>query len=327
MRAMKKRVLSGIQPSGKLHLGNYLGAIRQHLASQANATWDRFFFIANYHALTTTPDREIVREQSLDVARTYLAFGLDPQKSLLFLQSDVPEVCELAWILTCVAPMGLLQRCVSYKDKIDRGLDANHGLFAYPVLQSADILVYDSHMVPVGADQKQHVEVCRDLAQKINARYGEVLIVPDPMIKEDVAVIPGIDGQKMSKSYGNTIDLFTSKKKLKSQVMSIVTDSKSLEEPKDPDVCNVVKLYSYFADAEERAEMAERYRTGGYGYGHAKLALLEKINAFIEPYRDRYHYLIDHPEEVMDILRDSGVKARAQARVTMNRVREAVGLL
>ncbi len=308
-------------------MGNYLGALRQHLDSQAREDWDRYFFIANYHALTTMPDRETIIEQSMDVARTYLALGLDPSRSLLFLQSDVREVCELAWILTCMAPMGLLQRCTSYKDKIARGLEANHGLFAYPVLQSADILVYDSHMVPVGSDQKQHVEVCRDLAQKLNARYGEVLVVPEPVIRDEVAVVPGTDGQKMSKSYGNTIDLFTSKKKLKSQVMGIVTDSKQLEEPKDPDTCNVFKLYGFFSTAEEQSEMAARYRAGGYGYGHAKLELLAKIQAFVAPYQERYQHLLCHPDEVMDVLRESGKKACTQARETVNRVRDAVGIL
>ena len=324
---MKKRVLSGIQPSGKLHLGNYLGAIKQHLDSQAQADWDRYFFIANYHSLTTLPDAAELRERTLDVARTYLALGLDPEKSLLFMQTDVPEVCELAWILTCFAPMGLLQRCTSYKDKVARGLSANHGLFAYPVLQAADILIYDSHLVPVGSDQKQHVEVCRDLAIKVNQTYGELLVVPDPVIKEDVAIIPGTDGQKMSKSYNNTIELFATKKQLKKQIMSIVTDSKGLEEPKDPDTCNVFRLYRFFANAEEIAEMAQKYRAGGFGYGHAKLALFEKVDAFLEPYRDRYNHLLKHPDEVMDVLRQGAKVARETAIETTRRVREAVGFI
>ena len=323
---MKRRVLSGIQPSGKLHLGNYLGAIQQHLKSQEQEDWDRYFFIANYHSLTTSPDPEVLRENTLDVARVYLAFGLDPEKSLLFLQSDVPEVCELSWFLSCLATMGLLQRCTSYKDKVARGISANHGLFAYPVLQAADIIIYDSHVVPVGMDQKQHIEVARDLAQKFNLAYGDTLVVPEPQIVEEVAVVPGTDGQKMSKSYGNTIDLFAPKKKMKSQVMSIVTDSKGLDEPKDPDTCNVVTLYKFFASEDEVAEMGAKYRAGGYGYGHAKLELLAKIQEFIEPFRDRYEQLKANPDEVRDVLRDCGQKARATAQKTIERVREATGI-
>lgn len=325
---MKKRILSGIQPSGKLHLGNYLGAIQQFVQSQEQEDRDRYFFIANYHSLTSSRDPEQLREWSMDVARSYLALGLDPEQSLLFLQSDVPEVCELAWILTCNAPMGLLQRCTSYKDKVARGLPANHGLFAYPVLQSADILVYDSHFVPVGQDQSQHLEVCRDLAQKTNLIYGEgTLIVPEAQIQKAVAVIPGTDGKKMSKSYQNTIDLFGTKKALKKQIMGIVTDSKGLEDVKDPDTCNVFALYRYFANSDEIEQMAANYRAGGYGYGHAKLALFEKVNTFLEPFRDRYEGYLKRPDDVMDILRTCGKEARATAQQTMQRVRQAVGML
>jgi len=325
---MKKRVLSGIQPSGKLHIGNYLGAIKQHLAAQEMEGWSRFYFIANYHAMTTSPDRDDLREKSLDVARTYLTLGLDPEKATLFLQSDVPEVCELAWVLSCLAPMGMLQRATSYKDKVARGLTANHGLFAYPVLQAADIIVYDSHLVPVGADQKQHLEMSRDLAIKFNQTYGEdILVVPEPWIKEEVAVVPGIDGQKMSKSYKNTIDLFGTKKQLKKQVMAIVTDSKSLEDVKDPDTCNVVTLYKLFADKQEVAEMEANYRAGNYGYGHAKKALLEKLETFLEPHRDQYQYYLAHEDEVIDVLRAGGRTARAKAQEVMARVRDVVGLI
>lgn len=323
---MKRRLLSGIQPSGKLHLGNYLGAIRQHLESQHNPEVDRFYFIANYHSLTTVNDPGVLRGLTFDVARTYLAMGLDPKKTLLFLQSDVPEVCELTWILSTLTPMGLLQRCTSYKDKVAQGIAPNHGLFAYPVLQAADILIYDSHLVPVGMDQKQHIEVCRDIAIKFNHQYGETLIVPDPMIVPQVAVIPGIDGRKMSKSYGNTIDLFAPKKQLKSQVMSIVTDSKGLAEPKDPDGCNVFALYRHFASPEELQEMAERYRGGGYGYGHAKLELLSKIETLMGPYRETYEGYGTHPDEVWDVLHDCGKIARAVAMKTLDRARDAVGL-
>ncbi len=323
---MKQRILSGIQPSGKLHLGNYLGAIRQHLAAQNDPNSDCYYFLANYHSLTTIQDASVLKEHTLDVARTYLALGLDPSRSLLFLQSDVPEVCELTWILSTLTPMGLLQRCVSFKDKVSKGIASNHGLFAYPVLQAADILIYDSHLVPVGMDQKQHLEVCRDIAVKFNLTYGETLVVPDAVIKDEVAIIPGTDGLKMSKSYSNTVDLFGSDKEMKAQVMSIVTDSKGLEEPKDPDTCNVLALYKFFANADERQLMADRYRAGGYGYGHAKLELLGKLKNYFGPYREQYLELVKRPDEVMDVLRSCGKKARATARVTMDRVRAAVGL-
>ena len=324
---MMKRVVSGIQPSGKLHIGNYLGAIQQHLGAQDRPDRERFFFIANYHSLTTRPEPDVLREHCLDVARVYLALGLDPEKSLMFLQTDVPEVTELAWCLSCQAPMGLLQRMTGYKDKITRGLNANHGLFAYPVLQAADIIIYGGDLVPVGADQKQHVELCRDLAIKFNLAYGDTLVVPEAQIQKEVAVIPGTDGQKMSKSYNNTIDLFAPKKKLKTQVMSIVTDSKGLADAKDPENCNVFALYRFFANEEEVAEMAANYRAGGYGYGHAKLALLDKITRFMEPHNERYQHYLTHSDEVLDVLRTSGVTARTAARETMGRVRAAMGLV
>ena len=324
---MKKRILSGVQPSGKLHIGNYLGAIKQHLDAQEELSSERFYFIANYHSLTSLQDKASLIESTMDVARTYLALGLDPEKSLLFLQTDVPEVCELSWILSTQTSMGLLQRCHSYKDKVAKGLTPNHGLFAYPVLMAADILIYDSNVVPVGADQKQHVEVTRDLAIRFNHVYGETLVVPEPLIKEEVAVIPGIDGQKMSKSYHNTIDLFSPKKALKKQIMAIVTDSKGLEDSKDPETCNVYKLFKFFGSKEEISEMARNYRAGGYGYGHAKLELFGKIDELISPYRDRYEYLKQHDDEVMDILNACGKKARIVAGETMRRVREATGLI
>jgi tryptophanyl-tRNA synthetase len=324
---MTKRILSGIQPSGKLHIGNYLGAMRQHIASQELPGCESYFFIANYHSLTTLKDPAQLRELSLDVARSYLALGLDPDKCLLFLQSDVPEVCELAWILSTLTPMGWLERCTSYKDKRARGIAADHGLFAYPVLQAADILIYGSHLVPVGADQKQHIEVCRDIALRFNQLYGPVLTVPEPAIREEVAVVPGTDGQKMSKSYGNTIDLFAPAKTLKSQVMSIVTDSRGLAEPKDPDSCRILALYRHFASAAEVDEMERAYRAGGYGYGHAKAALLAKLQAFLEPHRARYDHLLHHPAEVLEVLRKGGERARSVAQLTMAAVREAVGLL
>lgn len=324
---MKRRILSGIQPSGKLHIGNYFGAIAQHLESQSHQDWDRYFFIANFHALTTTPDPDLLEMRSIDVARTYLALGLDPNQSCLFLQSSVPEVCQLSWFLSCVTPMGLLKRCHSYKDKVARGIEASHGLFAYPVLQAADILIYDSNEVPVGKDQQQHVEVCRDIAIKLNERYGNILVVPEVKVQESTAVVPGTDGQKMSKSYGNTIEIFAQPKDMKAQVMSIVTDSKGLNEPKDPDTCNVVALYKLLATADELAEMQDKYRAGGYGYGHAKLALLEKLEGFFGPFRERYEYYCENRDIVLDILNDNGRRARDVAQATMARLRHAAGII
>ncbi|MHC5164567.1 MAG: tryptophan--tRNA ligase, partial [Planctomycetota bacterium] len=234
------RVLSGIQPSGKLHIGNYFGAMRQHLQLQAEN--EGFYFIADYHALTTNPEPRQFADHTLDVAKDYLALGLDPEKTVFWRQSDVPEVTELAWILSCITPMGLLQRCTSFKDKVEQGLSPVHGLFAYPVLQAADILMFDSNLVPVGQDQKQHIEVTRDIAAKFNNIYGETFVLPEEHILKSVAVVPGIDGRKMSKSYDNTIEIFEPENKVKKKVMRIVTDSTPVEEPKDPDSCNAFAL-------------------------------------------------------------------------------------
>ncbi|MGA1495985.1 MAG: tryptophan--tRNA ligase, partial [Rhodothermales bacterium] len=271
-------VVSGIQPSGTLHLGNYFGAIRQHIA--LHEAHESYFFIVNYHALTTLHDAEALRRYSHDVALDYLALGFDPEKSNLFLQSDVPQVNELAWIFYTMTPVSQLEKGVSYKDKVAQGLSANAGLFNYPILQAADILIYGGTQVPVGADQKQNLEICRDLAIRFNDRFGKgtpILPVPEPYILEEVAVVPGVDGRKMSKSYGNTIGIFDEGKALKKKVMSIVTDSTPLEEPKDPDACNVFALIRLFADAAKREEVAGAYRAGGYGYGHSKKDLLGLI--------------------------------------------------
>ena len=318
------RILSGIQPSGALHLGNYFGAIQQFLDLQAKN--DCFFFIASYHALTTIREPERLRENILDVAASYLALGLDPEKSVLFDQADLPEHHELAWMLSCVTPVGLLQRAHSYKDKVARGLDASHGLFAYPVLMAADILMYDADLVPVGRDQKQHVEISRDLAIRMNNDYGDVLRVPEPYILDDSAVVLGVDGGKMSKSYGNTIDLFDEPKRLKKRIMGIVTDSTPVEEPKDPDQCTVMSIYRLFATPEERAAMEERYRAGGMGYGEAKKALHEKVEAKFGPLRDRRAELLAHPDDVEDVLADGARRAREASGPVLERVRSAVGL-
>jgi tryptophanyl-tRNA synthetase len=318
-----KRILSGVQPSGKLHLGNYFGAVKQHIALQDEATC--FYFIADYHSLTTVHDPAVLREHVRDVALDYLALGLDPGKASFFRQSDVPEVTELAWILSTVTPMGLLERAVSYKDKVDRGIEASVGLFFYPVLMAADILIYRSHLVPVGKDQVQHIEMTEDMAQKFNRAFGEVFPIPAPRLDKG-AKVPGIDGQKMSKSYGNTIDIFAEGNALKKPVMSIVTDSKPLGSVLDPDTCTVFALYELVATEEEKGALAQRYRTGAVGYGEAKKMLLDKINAYFGPFREKRKQLAARPEYVEDVLRQGARRARAEARQTMALVREAVGM-
>jgi len=318
------RILSGIQPSGKLHIGNYFGMMKPAIELQEQG--EAYLFIANYHAMTTVQDPAMLREMTTDVALDFLACGIDPEKTAFYRQSDVPEVHELAWLLSTLTPMGLLERCHSYKDKIARGIAASHGLFAYPVLMAADILAVNSNVVPVGRDQKQHVEVTRDLAIRFNNAFGEVFTIPKPFIRENVAVVPGIDGQKMSKSYDNTIEIFNEGKPLKKRVMKIVTDSKELEDPKDPDTCNVFALYKLFATEEELAAMAERYRAGGMGYGHAKTALLEKINEQFGPMRERRTELAADMDYVEDVLRTGAEKASALARETLSKARQAVGL-
>ena len=318
------RILTGIQPSGKLHIGNYFGAMRAMLDRQAGG--DMYWFIANYHALTTVHDPDALRRQTWDVALDYLACGLDPEKTVFYRQSDVPEVQELAWLLSVVTPMGLLERCHSYKDKLAKGFVPSHGLFAYPVLMAADILIMQSDLVPVGKDQKQHLEVTRDIAIKFNNLFGEVFKIPDAAISECVAVVPGIDGQKMSKSYGNTIDLFGDPKATKKRIMSIVTDSTPLEDPKNPDTCNVFALYKLFATPEQTADLAARYRAGNFGYGTAKKELAALFEERFAPLLEKRAALAARPDEVEDILQAGAAKARATARQTLSAARRAVGL-
>jgi tryptophanyl-tRNA synthetase len=321
------RILSGIQPSGKLHIGNYFGAIRQFVQLQDDGH-TCYYFIANFHAMTTVKDKAVLEEMTLDVARGYLALGIDPDKSVFFVQSDVPQVTELCWMLNCFCPVSLMEKATSYKDKLARGLAANMGLFDYPVLQAADILVYDADRVPVGQDQKQHVEMTRDLAGKLNRMYKQdVLVLPEPMIKAEVAVVPGVDGQKMSKSYANTIEIFLTAKQTKKRCAQIVTDSTPLEDPKDPDTCNVFALLKLFASEEEIVEIAAQYRAGGYGYGHAKGRLSELVNERFADARERYNQLLEDTDYVHDVLREGGRKARETAEATMQRVREAAGIL
>jgi tryptophanyl-tRNA synthetase len=318
------RVLSGIQPSGKLHIGNYFGAMRQHLQLQAEHSC--FYFIADYHALTSNPDPAEIAGNTLDVAMDYMALGLDTDKTVFWRQSDVPEVTELTWLLSCVTPMGLLQRCTSYKDKVAQGLSPNHGLFAYPVLQAADILIYNSNLVPVGADQKQHIEVTRDIAMRFNNAYGEVFTIPEDHIIESVAVVPGIDRQKMSKSYGNTIEIFEPAGSVRKKIMKIVTDSTPVEEPKDPDKCNVFALLKLVASPEELTDWENKYRSGGTGYGEAKKRLAELIIEYFEPFRQKRAELANNIDHVKKVLADGAARAKAVASQTLAKAREAVGL-
>ena len=318
------RVLSGIQPSGKLHIGNYFGAMRQHLELQAEH--EGFYFIADYHAMTSNPDPADLRKRTLEVAMDYLALGLDPEKTVFWRQSDVPEVTELTWILSTVTPMGLLQRCTSYKDKVAQGLSANHGLFAYPVLQAADILIFLSDLVPVGADQKQHIEVTRDIAAKFNQAYKEIFVLPKDHILESVAVVPGIDGRKMSKSYDNTIEIFEPENSVKKKVMRIVTDSTPVEEPKDPDKCSIFALLKLVASPDELKEWEAKYRQGGTGYGDVKKRVVELLHEYFRPYREKREELEKNHDYVNQVLENGAQRARAVAQKTMHKVRRAVGL-
>jgi len=316
------RILTGIQPSGKLHWGNYFGAMKSMFDLQSKG--DIFMFIANFHAMTTVRDGKQLREATREVALDYLACGLDPVKSIIYRQSDVPEVQELAWYLSCLTPMGLLERCHSYKDKMAHGFEATHGLFAYPVLMAADILIMNADLVPVGKDQKQHLEVTRDLAQKFNNQYGEIFKLPDAYIPETVATIPGTDGQKMSKSYHNTIELFDVSAKKK--VMGIVTDSKTMEEPKEPEGNAIYDLYKLFATPEEVAQMAANFRAGNYGYGSAKKELLSAYHRLFDPFKEKRDQLAKDTAALEDILQEGAKRARATAAPIMEKVRKAVGL-
>ena len=318
------RILSGIQSSGNLHIGNYFGMMLPAIALQAEG--EAFYFIANYHALTSVRDPEALRQSSRRVAIDFLACGLDPDRGALFLQSDVPAVTELAWILSTVAPMGLLERAHSYKDKLARGMPASAGLFTYPVLMAADILIYDSDIVPVGKDQKQHIEITRDLAVKMNEQYGAIFKLPEPRIQETTETVPGIDGQKMSKSYGNTIDIFGDEKETRKRVMSIVTDSKPVEAPKDPATSTIFQLYSLVASASDQEEMRAKFLQGGTGYGDFKKQLFENLWEYFEPMRKRREEILNDPDRVDAVLKRGAERANEEADKVMTRVRAAVGL-
>ncbi|MCB0346097.1 MAG: tryptophan--tRNA ligase [Bdellovibrionales bacterium] len=325
--AEKKRelVLSGVQPSAaQVHLGNYLGAMKRFVT--LSQQYDTIVCIVDLHALTTVWDAQALRENTVSLAAAYLAIGMEPSRAIIFRQSDVAEVCELTWYLACQFPLGLLERATSLKDAKAKAKVVNSGLMYYPVLMAADILLYRSTKVPVGADQKQHLEMTREVAQKFNNAYGDVFPLPEPLIEEDTGVIVGLDGRKMSKSYDNYIGLFEDSKKVRKKVMKIVTDSKSVEDEKDPDTCNVFTLYKFFASQQEQAALAEKYRAGGMGYGEAKQALFESIEREISPMRDKYNDLMSRPDDLRDVLADGARRAREIAGVTMASVREAVGV-
>jgi len=318
------RILSGIQPSGVLHIGNYFGMMRPAIALQAEG--EALYFIADYHALTSLRDPEALRAHTRRVALDFLACGLDPERATLFRHSDVPQVTELAWILSTVAPMGLFERAHSYKDKLARGVAATVGLFNYPVLMAADILIYDSDIVPVGKDQKQHIEMTRDLAGKMNETFGEIFKLPEPRIQPATETVPGIDGQKMSKTYGNNIDIFGDEKEMRKRVMSIVTDSTPVDAPKEPANSTIFKLYSLVASKNEIAEMRERFLRGRTGYGDFKERLFEKLWEYFAPMRKRREEILSDKTYIDDVLSRGAKRANEIADRVMERVRKAVGL-
>jgi tryptophanyl-tRNA synthetase len=318
------RVLSGIQPTGRFHWGNYFGAIRQYIDLQHGN--EAYYFIANLHALTTVRDPKVLQNYTLDAALDLLALGLDPAKAVLFVQSDVPEVSELCWLLMTGTSLGLLERSHAFKDKKDKGLPADAGLFTYPVLMAADILAYDADVVPVGQDQMQHIEICRDIAGSFNHHYGETFVLPKGKILEATSKVPGTDGEKMSKSYSNTIELFEEPKALRKKIMRITTDSRLPEQPKEPEGDHLYQLFSLFASDAEREEMAAMYRRGGFGYGDVKKALAEQAEKFFAEARERRNALAAEPAKVREILADGAARARKKAGAVLGRAKKACGL-
>lgn len=323
---MRNTLITGIKPTGTVHLGNYFGAMRQFVNMQNSGNYNPFVFIANYHALTSVADKELLKKLSFDIALDYLAIGLDPKKVTIFLQSDVPEVTELAWIFNTITTVPYLSRAHAFKDAEAKNKEVNVGLFDYPILMAADILMYNADLVPVGFDQKQHIEIARDTAQKFNRIFGETFSIPEPIIFEDTKIVPGTDGRKMSKSYGNIIPLFGADEEIRKAVMSIPTDSKGVEEVKDPALCKVFALHELFPSAATE-DLRARYLAGGVGYKESKDLLVEKIIAFIEPMRVRREEFAREPEVVLSILREGGERAREVAKKTMKEVREKVGLI
>ncbi|MBX3419975.1 MAG: tryptophan--tRNA ligase [Pirellulaceae bacterium] len=319
------RVLSGVQPTGRFHWGNYFGAIQQYIHLQEEH--EGYYFIADLHALTTVRDPELLRSYKRDAALDLLALGLDPAKAVLFMQSDVPEVSELMWILMTCTPMGLLERCHAYKDKKERGLTADAGLFTYPVLMAADILAYDSNWVPVGQDQVQHIEVCRDLANSFNHLYGEVFVLPEARLLLTSAKVPGLDGEKMSKSYNNTIELFEEPQAMRKKIMRIATDSRPLEQPKPPESDHLFQLFQLFSQPTAIEEMAAMYRRGGFGYGQVKKQLADAAENYFAEARQRRQQLANRPDTLSDILKDGAQRARQRARQVLDRAQQACGLV
>lgn len=319
------RILTGVQATGRPHLGNILGAILPAIRAAKDSKDESFLFIADMHSLTLIKDAEELRENTYAVAKTWLAMGLDTEKTVFYRQSDVPQTCELTWYLDCFFPYQRLQLAHAFKDKADRLSDVNAGLFNYPILMAADILLYDADLVPVGKDQAQHLEFTRDVAERFNHRMGETFVLPQGLTQENAMIIPGTDGAKMSKSRNNYIDIFAGEKQLKKTIGSIVTDSTPLEEPKDPDTCNVFKLYSLIASAEQTAELAEKYRGGGFGYGHAKKALLELILDTYSKEREAYNYYTEHIDIVEDLLMQGAKKAAEVAEIRLQDVRRKLG--
>jgi len=319
------RILTGIQSTGVPHLGNILGAIIPAIELSKTEGNDSLFFIADLHSLTSLKDADARKYNVNATAACWLAFGFDTERNIFYRQSDINDVCELTWYLNCFTPFPMLANAHSFKDKSDRLKDVNAGLFIYPVLMAADILLYDANFVPVGKDQQQHLEMTRDIALSFNHQYGETFVVPEGKYQEEVMIVPGIDGEKMSKSYNNTIDIFLPDKELRKVVLSIVTDSKKLEEPKDPDTCNVFKLYRLLASEDEIAVMRNNYLQGNYGYGHAKNALFELIIRKFENERNLYHYYMEHPAELDRKLKEGADKARVIAKEVIGRVRGKLG--
>ncbi|MGD0654935.1 MAG: tryptophan--tRNA ligase [Thermoguttaceae bacterium] len=319
------RVLSGIQPTSRFHWGNYFGAIRQYIDLQYQAE-EAFYFLANLHALTTIRDREQLWRNTMDATIDLLALGLNPNRATLFVQSDIPEVSELCWLLMTGAPMGLLERCHAYKEKMARGLTADAGLFTYPVLQAADILAYDSDTVPVGEDQVQHIEVCRDLAASFNYTFGETFVLPKSKVLDTSSRVPGTDGEKMSKSYGNAIDVFEDPKVLRTKIMRIVTDSRPMEQPKEPNTDHLFQLYSLFASQSQREEMAALYSKGGFGYGQVKKELADLAIDYFADARGRRKELESKPDQIRQILGDGAAKARKKAAEVLLRAQLACGV-
>ncbi len=317
------RILTGIQSTGTPHLGNILGAIIPAIEMASDPKNESFLFIADLHSLTQIKNGDELRENTLSTAATWLAFGIDPAKTVFYRQSDIPEVTELSW--SCFFPYTRLTLAHSFKDKADRLTDVNAGLFTYPMLMAADILLYDAEVVPVGKDQLQHLEMTRDVASRFNNKIGETFVLPQDMVQEDTMLIPGTDGEKMSKSRGNIINVFLPEKKLRKQIMSIASDSKGLEEKKDPDTCNIFALYKLLAQEDQIMEMRDKYLAGGYGYGHAKQELFELILDKFKTNRERYNYLMEHPNEIEEALKIGAQKAREVSKVVLKRVREKVG--